>query len=102
MLSKSELHRAITQAGLTIEDAVVWTKHREFDEWMKIIDVPERVSPLKVVMTALAEAGVGAGVGLRLKQGKRRFAHQPALTVALTVSARRGVIAPSSYKCMIY
>lgn len=83
MLSRSELHRAITQAGLAIEDAVTWTNHREFDEWMKIIDAPERVGPLKVVMTALAEAGVGAGVGLRLEQGKLRFAHQPALTVAV-------------------
>lgn len=83
MLSRRELHRTITQAGLAIEDAVTWTNHREFDEWMKIINAPERIGPLKVVMTALAEAGVGAGVGLRLEQGKLRFEHQPALTVAV-------------------
>lgn len=84
MLSKRELHRAILQAGLAIEETVTWTNHREFDEWMKIIDAPERVGPLKVVMTALAEAGVGAGVGLRLEQGRLRFEHQPALTVAVS------------------
>lgn len=83
MLSRSELHRAIAQAGLAIDAAVAWTNHREFDEWMKIIDAPERIGPLKVVMTALAGAGVGAGIGLRLEQGRLRFAHQPALTVAV-------------------
>ena len=83
MLSRSELHRALAQAGLAIEEAVTWTNHREFDEWMKIIDAPERIGPLKVVMTALAEAGVSVGVGLRLDQGRLRFEHQPALTVAV-------------------
>jgi ubiquinone/menaquinone biosynthesis C-methylase UbiE len=83
MLSKSELHLAITQAGLVVEDAVAWTNYREFDEWMTIIDAPERSGPLKVVMTALADAGVDAGVGLRIDQGKLRFEHQPALTVAV-------------------
>lgn len=83
MLSKSELHRAITQAGLAVEEAVSWTNHREFDEWMKIVDEPARIGPLKVVMTALAQAGVSAGVALRLENGKLRFEHQPALTVAV-------------------
>lgn len=64
MLSRSKLHRAITESGLAVEDAVSWTNHREFDEWMKIVDAPERVGPLKVVMTALAEAGSGAAVAL--------------------------------------
>lgn len=83
MLSKSELHNAITQAGLDVEVAVAWTNHREFDEWMKIVDEPTRIGPLKVVMMALAQAGVGAGIALRLDQGRLHFEHRPALTVAV-------------------
>jgi ubiquinone/menaquinone biosynthesis C-methylase UbiE len=82
MLPKSELHRAIEQAGLAIDEVVEWTNHREFDEWMKIVTAPERIAPLKVVMTALARAGLSAGIGLRLEGEKLRFEHHPALTVA--------------------
>ena len=83
MLSRSELHRAITAAGLTIEDAISWTNHREFSEWMKIAAAPERVGPLEVVMTALAQRGASAGIGLRVEDGKLRFEHTAALTVAV-------------------
>jgi hypothetical protein len=83
MLPRSELHRAITAAGLTIEEAISWTNHREFSEWMRIAAAPERVGPLEVVMTALARSGAGAGIGLRLEDGKLRFEHTAALTVAV-------------------
>ena len=83
MLPKSELHRAITAAGLAIEEAISWTNHREFSEWMKIAAAPERVGPLEVVMTALAQRGAGAGIALRLEGGKLRFEHTAALTIAV-------------------
>jgi ubiquinone/menaquinone biosynthesis C-methylase UbiE len=83
MLPKSELHRAITTAGLTIEEAIAWTNHREFSEWMKIAAAPERIKPLEVVMTALAQRGESAGIDLRLEGGKLRFEHTAALTVAV-------------------
>ena len=60
MLSKSELHGAITQADLVVEDAVTWTNHREFEEWMKIVDEPTRIGPLKVVMMALLKASTSS------------------------------------------
>lgn len=82
MLPKSELNRAIGQAGLLVDEVIAWTNHREFDEWMKIISAPERVAPLKVVMAALARAGASAGIDLRLEAGKIRFDHHPALTIA--------------------
>lgn len=83
MLPKSELHRAITGAGLAIEEVVSWTNHREFSEWMKIAQAPERVGPLAVVMSALARRGAAAGIGLRLDAGTLRFEHTAALTVAI-------------------
>jgi SAM-dependent methyltransferase len=83
MLPKSELHRSLTGAGLDIEEAVTWTNHREFSEWMKITAAPERIAPLGVVMTALAQRGAGAGIRLRLEGGKLRFEHTAALTVAM-------------------
>jgi len=83
MLPKSELHRSLLGAGLTIEEAITWKNHREFSEWMKIAAAPERIAPLNVVMTALAERAAGAGIALRLEDGKLRFEHTAALTVAI-------------------
>lgn len=83
MLPRSELHRSIADAGLEIEEAITWENHREFFEWMKITAAPERIAPLNVVMTALAERGASAGIGLRLEGGKLRFEHTAALTVAI-------------------
>ena len=50
---------------------------------MKITAAPERIEPLKVVMTALADRGAAAGIGLRLEDGSLRFEHTAALTVAI-------------------
>ena len=47
MLPKSELHRSLADAGLEIEEAITWTNHREFSEWMKITAAPERIAPLE-------------------------------------------------------
>ena len=83
MLPKSELHRVLAQAGLVVESCVEWTNHREFDEWLKITNAPERVRPLKVVMSALARSGATAGISLRLEGEKILFEHRAALTVAV-------------------
>ena len=83
MLPKSQLHRALADAGLVIDEAISWTNHREFSEWMKITAAPERIAPLEIVMTALARRGASAGIGLRLQDGKTRFEHTAALTVAI-------------------
>jgi ubiquinone/menaquinone biosynthesis C-methylase UbiE len=83
MLPKSELHKAIAQAGLAVESCLEWTNNREFDEWMRIASAPERVGPLKVVMSALASGGATAGIGLHLDADKLLFEHRAALTVAV-------------------
>jgi ubiquinone/menaquinone biosynthesis C-methylase UbiE len=83
MLPKSELSRALAGADLVVESRTSWTNHREFAEWMQITAAPERTAPLKVVMTALASRGATAGINLRLEDGKLRFDHTAALTVAV-------------------
>jgi ubiquinone/menaquinone biosynthesis C-methylase UbiE len=83
MLPKRELHQVLAQAGLAVESCLEWTNQREFDEWLKITNAPERVGPLKVVMAALARRGATAGISLRLAGEKILFEHRAALTVSV-------------------
>ncbi len=82
MLAKSELLAHLREAGLEAKSIVEWTNHREFDEWMKVANAPERIAPLRTIMAALAKAGVRAGVNLRIEQNKILFDHHPTLVVA--------------------
>jgi ubiquinone/menaquinone biosynthesis C-methylase UbiE len=83
MLPKSEFHRALGQAGLTVTQFTEWTNPREFEEWLAITNAPERISPLRVVMTALAQKGATAGIGLRYDGGTICFDHTAVLVVAV-------------------
>ena len=83
MLPKAELHSALAAAGLAIESCNVWINRREYEEWMKIMGAPERIAPLKVVMTALARGSIRAGIGLRIEDDRIRFEHTAGLTVAI-------------------
>ena len=83
MLPRTELHRVLMQAGLEIANCTAWTNHREFGEWMKITNAPERIMPLKIVMRALARGGTTAGIGLRLDNDRLLFEHTAGLTIAI-------------------
>ena len=83
MLPKSELQRAVEQAGLTLEQCIEWINHREFEEWLAITSAPERAGPLRVVMRELAQRGAAAGIGLRYEGGTIRFDHTTVLVVAV-------------------
>jgi ubiquinone/menaquinone biosynthesis C-methylase UbiE len=83
MLSKSELLRNLASAGFSVESSAEWTNRREFDEWLKITNAPERIGPLRTVMTELAARGATAGINLRLEGGKILFQHAPALVAAV-------------------
>ena len=72
----------LTQA-LEIASCTAWTNHREFGEWMKITNAPERIMPLKIVMRALALGGASAGIGLRLDNDRLLFDHTAGLTIAV-------------------
>lgn len=82
MLPKSELHQLMAQSGLRVEQSTEWVNQREFEEWLRIANAPERAAPLKVLMAALARAGEQAGIQLRLEGETVRFEHRAALTVA--------------------
>lgn len=83
MLPKSELQSVLENVNLTVETCTEWTDPREFEDWLKITNAPERAHPLRVVMMALAGKGATAGIGLRLDGGKILFEHAKSLTVAV-------------------
>ena len=82
MLPDSELHTLILGAGFEIRSEDSWDKSREFEEWMGIVNDPQRVGPLRTVAHALASAGRTAGMGLSLEDGKIVFFHRWRLIAA--------------------
>jgi ubiquinone/menaquinone biosynthesis C-methylase UbiE len=82
MLPESELLGLITGAGLVLEHHTHWDEAREFEEWVHIVDDPERVSPLRTVVRTLAGLGQHAGTGWSLTDGKIVFFHRWHLIVA--------------------
>jgi hypothetical protein len=83
MLPRSELEKHLTNAGLRVESCTTWVNHRDAGEWLKITNAPERVGPLKVVMSALATRGASAGIDLRIGGGRILFEHKAGLTLAI-------------------
>ena len=76
MLPASELAALVETAGCRIESQDTWDKPRGFEEWIGIVDNPERVEPLRPVLRALARAGEDAGMGLALAGDEIVFFHQ--------------------------
>jgi ubiquinone/menaquinone biosynthesis C-methylase UbiE len=76
MLACSELLSMVRAAGFALEAQATWEKPRQFEEWMGIVNDPERVAPLRVIVAALARAGVRAGIGLSLSGGDVAFFHR--------------------------
>jgi ubiquinone/menaquinone biosynthesis C-methylase UbiE len=75
MLSRAELVTAVRSAGLRISSQTTWQKVRRFEEWIRIVDAPERVEPLRTLMSVLARAGLGAGIDLHLDGESPTFVH---------------------------
>lgn len=82
MLPASELAALIEIAGLRIERQTTWDEAREFEEWVRIVDDPDRVAPVRTVVRTLAALGQHAGTGLALQAGKIVFFHRWHLIVA--------------------
>jgi len=76
MLPISELVTLVEAASFAIEAQETWDKPREFEEWLGIVNDPERAAPLRTVVRALAEAGKDAGMGLSLADGRVVFFHR--------------------------
>jgi ubiquinone/menaquinone biosynthesis C-methylase UbiE len=82
MLPVSELSALIEGAGLAIRHQDTWDEAREFEEWARIVDDPQRVAPLRTVLRTLAGLGQHAGTGWSLAEGKIVFFHRWHLVVA--------------------
>jgi 2-polyprenyl-3-methyl-5-hydroxy-6-metoxy-1,4-benzoquinol methylase len=85
-LPESELDRLLNSGGLKAIAKGGWVDEREFVEWIKITNAPERVKPLLVVMRALTEAGVTAGINLRIDGDEVKFDHKWILITAEKIS----------------
>jgi ubiquinone/menaquinone biosynthesis C-methylase UbiE len=82
MLPPSELIALVRSFAVTIERQDSWDKTREFEEWLGIVDSPERAAPLRIIVRALATAGEDAGMGLQFQGGSIQFIHRWQLVVA--------------------
>lgn len=76
MLPVAELRDLITKAGFAIETESTWDQTREFEEWAAIVDDPQRIGPLRVIVDRLARAGEHAGFGLKVTNGAVAFFHR--------------------------
>jgi ubiquinone/menaquinone biosynthesis C-methylase UbiE len=76
MLPVQELRGLITDAGFVIETESTWDQTRKFEEWAAIVDDPQRIGPLRVIVDRLARAGEHAGFGLKMTDGAVGFFHR--------------------------
>ena len=82
MLSPSALLALITASGLRVTATSTWEMQREYEEWMRITNAPERAKPLFTVMLTLAKAGIHAGIDLRFDGKRVLFKHRWLLVTA--------------------
>ncbi|HEY1932358.1 MAG TPA: methyltransferase domain-containing protein [Acetobacteraceae bacterium] len=82
MLPEPELLGLIRDAGLTVEHHTHWDEAREFEEWARIVDDPQRIGPIRTVVHTLARLGQHAGTGWALADRKIVFFHRWHLIVA--------------------
>jgi ubiquinone/menaquinone biosynthesis C-methylase UbiE len=76
MLPATELDNGLARAGFQVLEHSTWDKPREFEEWMGIVNDPDRTEPIRAVVRALAEAGNHAGMGLAIQEGRMVFFHR--------------------------
>ena len=82
MLSASRLLELLKTSGLRIASKVTWEMKRDYDEWIRITNAPERVKPLYTVMVALATRGIQAGINLHFDGKTLVFNHRWLLVTA--------------------
>jgi ubiquinone/menaquinone biosynthesis C-methylase UbiE len=75
MLSLQAIRDLVESLNLTISDIQQWRNEREFQEWVRITNAPERIKPLYMVMKNLAETGLSAGINLRFTRTTVAFDH---------------------------
>lgn len=81
MLPPSGLDRLIEAAGLRILAVEAWDKARDAGEWLGIA-AGDRAGPLLAVLGGMAEAGIDAGLGLAVEDGRVSLVHRWRLVAA--------------------
>ena len=81
-LSISELLRLVEAAGLRVTSTSTWEMQRDFEEWIRITNAPERAKPLYAIMLTLARAGIRAGIDLSFNGKTVIFKHRWLLVTA--------------------
>ena len=83
MLPEGELFSRVKDAGFVVQQISGWDKDREFEEWCKIANDPQRIGPLRTIARTLARDGRHAGFGLSLNnQDELKFFHRWRMIVA--------------------
>jgi ubiquinone/menaquinone biosynthesis C-methylase UbiE len=82
MFSPRGLQELLQASGLRIASQATWEMKRDYDEWIRIANAPERVKPLYVVMANLARAGLQAGIHLHCEGKTVAFTHKWLLITA--------------------
>jgi ubiquinone/menaquinone biosynthesis C-methylase UbiE len=82
MLSANGILGLIAAAGLRVTATSTWEMQREFGEWIRITNAPERAKPLYTVMVTLAKAGIHAGIDLHYDGKAVLFKHRWLLVTA--------------------
>lgn len=91
MWTEAELVGLLREQGLEVVHSERWRQRRHFSEWISKVNAPEREEPLKVVLGALARAGLTAGIDLRLEpSGEPVFEQRWLLLVARSCPAVSG------------
>lgn len=75
MFPQSEMLELFQSNGLRITFTATWEMQRDYEEWIRITNAPERVEPLYIVMEALAKAGLHAGINLYFDGKAVTFTH---------------------------
>jgi ubiquinone/menaquinone biosynthesis C-methylase UbiE len=82
MWPRSELLSAVRESGFQVVDESGWNQELGFDEWIDIVNAPERAEPLRSIMTSLGRAGIHAGIELQPDGKTVAFVHHWLLVVA--------------------
>lgn len=82
MLAASEIQELFEAAGLQVTATSTWEMPRDFDEWIRITNAPERAVPLFTIMLTLAKAGIDAGIDLGFNGRTVVFKHRWLLITA--------------------
>ena len=76
MLPASQLDTCVARSGFRDLQHAIWDKSREFEEWMGIVNDPDRAEPIRTVVRELANAGRTAGMGLSVENSQIVFFHR--------------------------